>query len=64
MSKHKIPTYDLYVDWQEDPILQGVHKAHANAVIADLEASGANYTLVQSKSIKSSKFDKRRKDRK
>jgi len=63
MSKSDIPTYDLFVDGQEKPALQGVHKTQANTVIADLEKNGVSYTLTRSKSVKSSKFSKHRKDR-
>ena len=59
-----ISTWDLYVDGQEGPVLQGVHKAQANNVIAGLKASGTVYTLVRSKAVKSSRFSKHRKDRK
>ena len=59
----KIPTWDLFVDGQETPVLQGVHKNNASAVIADLESNGINYTWTQSKSVRSSKYSKKRKDR-
>ncbi len=62
--KRNIPTYDLYVEGQDDAVLHGVHKAHVNAIIADLKANGTSYTLIESKAAKSSKFSKRRKDRK
>jgi len=63
MSRSDIPTYDLFVDGQEKPTLQGVHKNQANTVIADLKKNGVSYVLTRSKSIKSSKFSKKYKDR-
>ena len=63
MSKRSnIPTWDLYVEGQEEPVLQGVHKAHANKLMAQLEESGLNCTVTQSKAVKSSRFSKHRRD--
>lgn len=59
----KIPVWDLYIDGQEDPVLQGVHKTQANVFIADLKKNGIRYTLTKGKAIEPSKFSKRRKNR-
>ncbi len=63
MRKSKIPTYDLFIEGQENPVLQGVHKTQANNVIAGLEKNGISYILIESKAIKSSKYNKHCKDR-
>ena len=59
----KIKTWDLYIDGQEDPIAQGVHKNHVSSITADLQRNGTNYTFVESKAATSSKFSKSRKNR-
>lgn len=61
--KKNIPTWDLYIEGQEEPILKGVHKNQTNRVIAGLNISGTSYTCVRSKAVKSSRFSKHRKDR-
>ena len=62
MRKSNIPTYDLYVGDNPEPIIQGVHKADINVVIADLKRDSIPYTLTRSKAVKSSRFSKHRKD--
>ncbi len=63
-KRSNIPTWDLFVEGQEEAVLQGVHKTHANKFKAQLEKNGLNCTLTQSKADKSSRFSKHRKDRK
>ena len=62
-KKSNIPTWDLYVEGQEEPVLQGVHKTQASKFMIELEKDGLNCTLTQSKAVKSSRFSKHRRDR-
>lgn len=63
MKKSNILTYDLFIEGQEEPVLQGVHRTQANIVVAALKKNGIRYTLSRSKAFKSSKYSKHHRDR-
>lgn len=61
MNKN-IPTWDLFVDTQEEAVLKGVHKTEANKIKDELERNGLHCTILRSKAFRSSRFSKHRKD--
>ena len=63
MSSGKIPTYDVFLDGKVDPIAKGIHKNQVNKITADFDAQGIGWYTSRSKSVKSSKYSKSRKDR-